>query len=182
MRFVTPTTPVSLRMICSAASRSEGESTCPRAEADAQCLMACSNGARHQTVTKCGADCYQAATSHIGSAPRLAEMCRLVCRFPFRHGAKNAPLASDQPPLIGRLLFGVHSPAEPTSDTACRWSIPHRLCSRVGRPFRSKAERSLLNLGGQNVTIGCACCARFFGTKIKEGGLTCASLSSAHFS
>ena len=35
---------------------------------------------------------------------------------------------------------------------------------------------------GQNVTIGCACCARFFRTKIKEGGLTCASLSSAHFS
>jgi hypothetical protein len=29
MRFVTPTTPLSLRMICSAASRSEDESTCP---------------------------------------------------------------------------------------------------------------------------------------------------------
>ena len=29
IRFVTPTTPLSLRMICSAASRSEDESTCP---------------------------------------------------------------------------------------------------------------------------------------------------------
>jgi predicted nucleotidyltransferase len=40
------------------------------------------------------------------------------------------PLASDQPtdwtPFVWRHVF--YSPAEPTSDTACRWSIPHRLC------------------------------------------------------
>ena len=50
---------------------------------------------RARLTNKCGVDNYQAATSHIGSAPRLTEMCPLgVPVFPSRQRAKNAALAS----------------------------------------------------------------------------------------
>ena len=64
------------------------------------------HGTLSSKCNKCEVDSYQAATSHIGSAPRLAEMCPLsVPVFPSRHRAKNALLASNRYKLIGCLFW-----------------------------------------------------------------------------
>jgi hypothetical protein len=47
-------------------------------------------GTLSSKCNKCEVDNYQAATSHIGSAPRLAEMSAWCAGFPSRHRAKNA--------------------------------------------------------------------------------------------